>query len=154
MKKVVGILTLVLVTVGVCSFTMTETDNTTGSKKEAVVAAKGINFSDLSFEKAKAEAKKTGKLIFIDAYASWCGPCKMMDRNTFSNEKVGEIFNERFINLKIDMEKSEDGPMLSRMFRVTAYPTFLWVDGDGKLIKRELGYKTPEQFITVVQDLK
>lgn len=149
MKKVVGIVALVAVSFMVYSFT-TNTPNETNT---IVAVGKGINFSNISFEEAKAEAKKTGKLIFIDAYASWCGPCKMMDRNTFSDGAVGKFFNDKFINLKVDMEKSADGPMLSKMFRVTAYPTFLWVDAEGKLVKREMGYRTPEQFLALVSEM-
>lgn len=149
MKKVFGILAIAAATTLVCSFA--------ANKEEIEVVAvdsHGINFADLSFEEAKAQAKKTGKLIFIDAYASWCGPCKMMDRNTFSDEGVGKVFNEKFINLKVDMEKSADGPALSRMYQVTAYPTFLWVDEEGKVVKRIMGYKTPEQFLALIEDLK
>jgi len=149
MKKVVGIIALALASLAVYSFS---TMNSIEENK-VVAEGKGISFSSISFEQAKAEAKKTGKLIFIDAYASWCGPCKMMDRNTFSDGDVGKFFNEKFINLKVDMEKSVDGPMLSRMFRVTAYPTFLWVDSEGKLVKREMGYRTPEQFLALVSEM-
>jgi len=149
MKKVFGILAIAAATTLVFSFAENR-DNT----EIAAVDSHGINFADLSFEEAKAQAKKTGKLIFIDAYASWCGPCKMMDRNTFSDEGVGKVFNAKFINLKVDMEKSADGPALSRMYQVTAYPTFLWVDGDGKIVKRLMGYKTPEQFLGSIEDLK
>jgi thioredoxin 1 len=150
MKKLIGIATLTIAAVAFYSFTA-EKNN---SENAVVATTTGIQFKELSFEQAKAEAKKTGKLIFMDAYASWCGPCKMMDRNTFSDESVGKFFNEKFINLKVDMEKSADGPTLSRLYSVTAYPTFLWIDGDGKVVKREMGYRTPEQFLALVKDLK
>ena len=149
MRKVLGMLLLAVAMLFVCSYSYDS------SEKEIVVrsSSKGIQFANMSFEAAKAEAKSTGKLIFIDAYASWCGPCKMMDKNTFSDEEVGNVFNKKFINLKIDMEKSEEGPSLARMFQVTAYPTFLWVNGDGKIVKREMGYRTPEQFLGLIANL-
>lgn len=150
MKKLIGTVALALAAVTLYSFSVERSEANTS----VTVAATGIQFKDITFEQAKAEAKKTGKLIFMDAYASWCGPCKMMDRNTFSDENVGKVFNEKFINLKVDMEKSADGPTLSRMYSVTAYPTFLWIDGDGKVVKREMGYRTPEQFLAFVKDMK
>src|SRR5690554_7882772 len=75
---------------------------TPNSKEET-----GIFFESLTFEEAIQKAKKENKLIFLDAYAVWCGPCKLMDRTTFKSEKVGALFNENFINIKIDMEKGE-----------------------------------------------
>ena len=114
----------------------------------------GIKFRDISLEDAKKAAKKEKKLIFIDAYASWCGPCKMLDKNTFSDKSVGTYFNDKFICLKIDCEKHPDGKGVMSTYGITAYPTLLWVDAEGKLSKKELGYKSPEQLLRVVQDIK
>ena len=115
---------------------------------------KGIQFADLSLEDAKALAKKKKKIIFIDAYAAWCGPCKMLDKNTFSDASVGTYFNDKFINLKIDCEKHPDGRKVASTYSVSAYPTLIWIDADGNLVKKEVGYKTPEQLLRAVQDLK
>jgi thioredoxin 1 len=150
MKKLIGTVAIAIAAISLYSFSAA----TKESSSVHALSGVGIQFKDLTFEQAKAEAKKTGKLIFMDAYASWCGPCKMMDRNTFSDEAVGKFFNDKFINLKIDMEKSADGPTLSRAYSVTAYPTFLWIDGDGKVVKREMGYRTPEQFLALVKEMK
>ena len=103
--------------------------------------ATGIVFSSMSLDEAKLLAKKEGKSIFIDVYTSWCGPCKMMSRNTFTDEKVGEVFNEKYINLKLDAEKSEDGKFVARSYRVSAYPTLLFIDSKGKLIRSFIGYR-------------
>lgn len=114
----------------------------------------GINFRNVSLEEAKKLAKKEKKIIFIDAYASWCGPCKMLDKNTFPDPSVGTYFNDKFINLKIDCEKHPDGAEVMKTYGITAYPTLLWIDSDGKLVKKELGYKSPEQLLRAVQDIK
>ena len=114
----------------------------------------GIDFSDLSLAEAKALAKKKKKVIFIDAYASWCGPCKMLDKNTFSDASVGTYFNDKFISLKIDCEKHPDGRSVASTYSVSAYPTLIWIDAEGNLIKKEVGYRTPEQLLRAVQDLK
>jgi len=112
---------------------------------------KGIDFKDISFEEALALAEKENKLVFLDAYAVWCGPCKMMDRTTFRSEKVGRLFNKNFINIKIDMEKGE-GPALARKYQVTAYPTFFVLNPDGKMVKRIIGYMGEDQLIGQVQE--
>ena len=67
--------------------------------------AQGIEFFKGTWEEALAEASAKEKLIFVDAYAVWCGPCKRMAKNVFTQDKVGEFFNKNFVNMKIDMEK-------------------------------------------------
>ena len=115
------------------------------SKKEEV---SGIAFKQLSFNEALKTAKSSNKLIFLDAYASWCGPCKFMDANTFKDPDVAKFFNENFINLKVDMEKGE-GPSLAQRFKVTAYPTLLFIDGDGEVFHKILGAKQPGEFLSI-----
>ncbi len=107
----------------------------------------GIQFTkQMPWSDALQQAKAEDKLIFVDAYAVWCGPCKMMDRNTFTDEAVGTFFNSNFINVKIDMEKGE-GIELAQQYGVRAYPTFLFIDGDGKVAHRLVGYYEPAPFL-------
>ncbi len=110
-----------------------------------------IDFIDNDYQSALAEASDQNKIIFVDAYAEWCGPCKMMDRNVFSDTAVGKFFNSHFINLKLDMEKGE-GPKLSELYRVRAYPTFLFLDAKGALLHRGLGYHTSEKLLQLAED--
>jgi thiol:disulfide interchange protein len=110
----------------------------------------GIIFSDLSFCAALKEAKKKNKLIFVDAYTVWCGPCKMLSKNTFPNASVGTYFNDKFINLKIEIEKHPYGRTFQSKYGVSAYPTMLWIDGDGLVVKKIVGYHTPEQLLQAV----
>ncbi|MCO5260987.1 MAG: thioredoxin family protein [Crocinitomicaceae bacterium] len=109
----------------------------------------GIKFMNLTYDEAIKLSAQTGKPIFIDCYTEWCGPCKMLSKNTFTDSNVGNFFNKNFINIKIEMEKDADGPNLARMFRVRAYPTMLYVNGKGELIKQSLGYVTPDQLLSV-----
>ncbi|MDQ0782562.1 thioredoxin domain-containing protein [Chryseobacterium sp. W4I1] len=64
----------------------------------ALAWAQGIKFEDSNFATILAKAKKENKLIFIDAYASWCGPCKLMVKNIFPLQTVGDFYNSHFIN--------------------------------------------------------
>ncbi len=115
-------------------------------KVENVAAENGIIFIEENWSKALAEAKKQNKLIFLDAYTSWCGPCKMLKRNTFPDKGVGELFNTNFINIALDMEKG-DGPAIAEKYNVTAYPTLIITDADGNIITYTRGYVEPAQLI-------
>lgn len=143
MKKIVGILAIGLITMAFV----------TKSNNKVIKDDSGIKFKNITLEEAKSEAKKNDQLIFIDAYASWCGPCKKMAATSFKNEEVGEIFNDKFINLKIDCEKDADGPDLARLYKVRAYPTLLIIDGDGKLIKEVVGFQTEDRLIELANSV-
>lgn len=109
--------------------------------------AQGIEFvQEQPFAQILEKAKAEGKLIFMDCFTTWCGPCKRLSAQTFPDPSVGSMFNERFINVKMDMEKGE-GPELSARFGVRAYPTLLWIDGDGNVKHRAMGYMEPEGLI-------
>jgi len=112
----------------------------------------GISFFEGTWSEALSTATKEKKLIFLDAYAAWCGPCKMMASNTFTDEKVGIYFNKTFINFKMDMEKSTDGPRLSRKFNLKAYPTYYFVDGNESIVHEALGYMDATKFLVVGEE--
>ncbi len=146
MKKIVALLFLV----GFISSSFISTERTKNLKS---VQNEEINFSTSTFDEALKEAKKTGKLIFLDAYTDWCGPCKKMSAHTFTDENVAKLFNSKFINLKIEMEKNPIGPELSRKYSIRAYPSLLFIDGDGKVVKYVVGYQNPDQLIAVGKSL-
>jgi thioredoxin 1 len=99
----------------------------------------GIEFVEGNWTSVLSKAGQEGKLIFLDIYASWCGPCKKLKRTTFANEKVGTFFNTNFICVAVDGEKGE-GPMLSQRYAVRGYPTMLFIDGSGTVVHREIGF--------------
>ena len=108
----------------------------------------GIQFIHDNYNEAIAKAKSEKKIIFLDAYTTWCGPCKMMSKLTFTVPEVGSFFNKNFVNLKFDMEKG-DGPMLQQKFDVVAYPTLLFIDSSGKLVHKALGYQDVPSFLEI-----
>lgn len=118
--------------------------------KPVVDEGKGIIFFEGSWQEVLALAKKENKLIFLDAYASWCGPCKMMKHKVFPSSEVGEYFNQNFINVKMDMEKGE-GPDLAIKYEVTAYPSLYFIDYTGKVKKYSVGYHNAKQLIGLGQ---
>ena len=110
------------------------------------VSASGIEFFQGSFEEALEAAEQQGKLVFVDAYAVWCGPCKRMSNQVFPREDVGAFYNEHFIALKLDMERGA-GKKFGRKFPVSSYPTLLYIDPQGELVQRVIGAQTPENLI-------
>lgn len=111
----------------------------------------GIEFFQGTWKEGMAKAKAEGKLVFVDAYAEWCGPCKSMAKNVFTKQEVGEYFNTNFINLKLDMEKS-DGVSFGHEYPVRAYPTLFFIDGDGKEIKKVVGGQQVQSLLSVAAE--
>ena len=112
----------------------------------SLFAQSGIVFKDLSWEAALIEAKKTNKMIFLDAYATWCGPCKTLEKYTFTDPAVGEFFNASFINVRFDMEQYP-GLELAEKYNVTLYPNLLFINGKGELVHRGCGALETEEFL-------
>ncbi|MET3036249.1 thioredoxin fold domain-containing protein [Chryseobacterium sp. NRRL B-14859] len=117
-----------------------------------VAAQESIQFQELPFKDIIAKAKKEKKLVFIDAYASWCGPCKLMEKNVFTQKSVGEYYNTNFINARFDMEKGE-GRDIAAKFGVRSYPTYLFLNGEGELVSRNTGYMEESMFVAMAQDI-
>jgi thioredoxin 1 len=106
----------------------------------------GIQFIEANWSKAVAEAKKQKKMIFIDAYTSWCGPCRMLKQRTFTDKAAGDFFNKHFINIALDMEQG-DGIAFAQKYQIAAYPTLLIMDADQKSVSMSEGYINPAQLI-------
>lgn len=115
-------------------------------------AQEAIQFQELPFKDLIAKAKKENKIVFIDAYASWCGPCKMMEKNIFTKKSVGDYYNTNFVNGRFDMEKGE-GREIAAKYGVRSYPTYLFLNGDGELVSQNFGYMEESMFLTMAQDI-
>ena len=108
--------------------------------------AQGIEFFEGTWQEALAEAKKQEKVIFVDAYATWCGPCKRMSKSVFPNRKVGDFYNKNFINMKLDMERGE-GLKFRKEYPVSAFPTLFYIDYTGKIVQKVKGARDVDGFI-------
>jgi thioredoxin-related protein len=114
---------------------------------------RSIKFEHGSFKEIKEKALKENKLIFIDAFTTWCGPCKQMAKNIFTNDTVADYYNKNFVNAKIDMEKGE-GIELAKQYDVRCYPNLLFVDGNGNLVHRIAGSMSGKEFIALGEESK
>src|SRR3990172_7641161 len=117
-----------------------------GMAKGAFSQNRSIRFQDKSFNEAQELAKKENKLIFIDFYTTWCGPCKKMEKEVFPNNSVADFFNKNFINLRRDAEKGE-GIKLATKYEIQVYPTLLFVSADGAMAHQACGFRDPEHFV-------
>lgn len=116
-----------------------------------IYAQEGIDFQNIPFKDLLAKAKAEKKLVFIDAYASWCGPCKLMEKNIFPLPAVKSYYNASFINAHFDMEKGE-GPALAQKYGIRSYPSFLFLNGDGEVVMKNYGYMGEEDFLTIAKE--
>lgn len=95
-------------------------------------------------------AAREKKHVFIDVYTSWCGPCKRMAREVFTDSVVGNYMNARFVNIQLDAERQADHPFF-KLFKPTAYPTYYWLDADARLLDSRTGYMPADAFLNAVK---
>lgn len=125
---------------------------------------KGIQFDNSkSWEQVKEKAKADGKYIFVDVFATWCGPCKMMDQNVYQNDTVADLVKDKFISVKLQMDSSdqdneyvkrwyETASDFGRKYKFHGYPSFLFFTPDGQLVSQDLGYKSVSGFIDMANE--
>lgn len=115
------------------------------------VKDQGISFvQSNSLQPLLDQAKAENKLVFLDFYTTWCLPCRMMDDEVFSLASTGDKMDKNFISYKVDAEKG-NGPTLSTVFNVYAYPTLLFLDSDGNVLERKDGSLSNSQFLNLAE---
>jgi thiol-disulfide isomerase/thioredoxin len=97
-----------------------------------------IQFIEKPWQDIVTMSRQENKVIFLDAYASWCGPCKWMAANMFTNDSIADYYNRTFICASFDMEKGE-GIDLRKKYAVRAYPSLVFIDTAGNMIHERVG---------------
>ncbi|MBQ7774195.1 MAG: thioredoxin family protein [Bacteroidales bacterium] len=149
MKRLLFLATAITIALSACAQGST-TKNIAAGGASAGNSYKGIIWEDGTLMQALNKAGKDKKLLFLDCYATWCGPCKYMATQVFTTKEAGDYFNSNFVNIKIDMEKGE-GINLARELRLQGYPTFIIMNSNGKEIGRIVGGAPIGQFIEKVK---
>ena len=111
-----------------------------------------IKFETGTWEEAISKSRMTGKLIFLDAYAEWCAPCKEMEEYTFSDLEVANFYNSNFINVHMDME-DYPGVELAEEHSINVFPSLLFINGNGKVIHRTCGALDATEFLHFGEDV-
>ncbi|MCW3084803.1 MAG: thiol:disulfide interchange protein [Bacteroidetes bacterium] len=105
-----------------------------------------IKFEQGNWASILEKAKKENKTIYLDCYTTWCGPCKWMAKNVFTNDTVADFYNSSFITVEMDMEKGE-GKDLAVKYGIRAYPTMLYLSPSGDMLHRTCGSTTVQHFV-------
>ncbi|PXY45996.1 thioredoxin family protein [Flavobacterium hydrophilum] len=110
--------------------------------------------TDESWESVKKQAIAEHKLIFVDLYFTGCAPCAQMDKEVFPNPKVASLLETNFITFKSDILKEEIGKKLSMKYGVTGFPTFIFMNADGRVIDIAGGFQNADQFTVLLENAK
>lgn len=108
------------------------------------------NFRNIDFNEALKQSQAENKLVFIDFYTDWCGPCRKMSKEVFPQKQVGDFFNAQFVCIKLNAEK--EGKALAQQFNIKAYPTFIIADQQGNAKVTITGAFPADAFITKVKN--
>src|SRR5215213_8344637 len=112
----------------------------------AISFSQGIVFDSSNYNTALLRAKNENKYIFLDAYTSWCLPCKIIEKEVFAAKEVSDVYQPKFISLKVDMEKGE-GIELRKKFNVNSFPTLIYLNSSGQVVNKVSSALSKEQFI-------
>jgi len=103
-----------------------------------------VPFRALPFDDACKAAAAEKKIVFVDFFTTWCGPCKELDRITWNDPAVAALLADKTVPLKIDAEKEK---ALAKRYGIDAYPTLLLLKADGTELDRLVGYREPAAFV-------
>ena len=98
----------------------------------------GITFFTGTLQEGLEKAKVENKLLFVDCYTTWCGPCKMLKKYTFTDANLGDFMKDKYISMEIDMEQPE-GQIIAKKYGIEAYPTLLFLDKHGRVVNHQVG---------------
>jgi len=115
-----------------------------------IFAGDGINFMESGLAKAYQQAAKEGKYVFVDANATWCGPCKMLKNKTFKNAAVIEFFNKHFVCVSLDIDQTEGGAFAEK-YHITVIPTLIFFTPEGKLLGQHVGFIEAPDLLKLAQ---
>jgi thiol-disulfide isomerase/thioredoxin len=145
---------------------VTQQRNTTTIQTTTTIAtekAAGIQWTEgLSWDQVKEKAQQENKYIFIDCFATWCGPCKKMDNTVYLDESVGAFFNPRFISIRVQMDKTpnddafikswyKDAETFNETYHIEGFPSYLFMNPQGEIVHKEMGAMETEQFLSLAQ---
>lgn len=118
----------------------------------AVASRAQVRFEALSTDALRERAMKSGKLVFIELHADWCPPCRVMEREVFSDREVGEFFERHFVAARYDTNR-RTGRALMKRYGSGAIPLGLVFDTEGNLLGRIQGAAAPEVYLNDLREI-
>lgn len=130
----------------------------------ACLAQQGTKFEHgVSWKDIRAKAKIENKYIFMDAFTTWCGPCKYMSSTIFPMEKVGDFLNDKYVSVQVQLDTTKDdnedvkawyadGHEIMNRYKIQAFPTYLIFSPEGKIVHRFMGASEADEFLTKAAD--
>ncbi len=110
-----------------------------------------VAFASLSFDAALGRARAENRLVMVDVYTDWCGWCKKLDAETYADARVAEALKD-FITIKVNAEKG--GEAVAEQYRVSGFPTLIFVSGSGEVVRMVEGYVGADEMLRIVGSLK
>ena len=117
---------------------VTQNEEVISISEHEIPVDQGIVFFVSSLIEGLEKAKVENKLLFVDCYTTWCGPCKILKQYTFKDATLGDYMKDNYVALAIDMETSE-GVILAKKYGIEAYPTLLFLDKYGRVVNHQVG---------------
>lgn len=123
----------------------------------------GIKFvEEPSWQHLLLKAKAEHKYIFVDAFTTWCEPCKVMDSDVYPTAEVGALFNQKFVSIHLQMDQTKgdsqlvkqwykEADSIQQRYALTGYPSYLFFSPAGKLVLRDSGGRNAAQLIALAQ---
>lgn len=127
-------------------------DKNKDSQAIKILNQSGMNFNKETFSEALDKAKTSHSVIMINFYSSWCNVCRRMKTEVFSNVRVNTFYNKKFINMAFNIDK-EPGVSFAKKFGVEAYPTVVFLDEEGKIIQKVIGFQNVDDFLKIGQNV-
>ncbi len=104
----------------------------------------------MNWKQLKAKSEKRKQIHFYGCYATWCAPCKEMDKNVYTSEMAGSFMNDKFVSVKVQVDKTTtddqniktwypDAEQIRTDYEINSFPTLLFFSPDGNLVQRS-GY--------------
>jgi len=121
-----------------------------GSILVSPIFSQGINFVH-DLDEALTKAKVADKMVFVDFYTSWCGPCKRLSKEVFPTKEAGDFFNKHFINCKVQCDEEGVGAELGKKYGVRAYPTLMFLNQKGEIVHTRAGASDVKNLIDLAK---
>jgi len=127
----------------------------TGSNMNSSDELKWTNYTD-----GIKQASATNKKILVDVYTDWCGWCKRMEKDTYSDDGIKSYLSEKYILVRLNAESDVQETVgneqmtqaeIAKAYRVNGYPTTIFLSADGQTITSVPGYLKPSEFMSILK---